>query len=67
MPKFNATVTFDVFCADCGTALLSEVRTEDQDANHPARVVVQPCKDCVAMYREESFNEGVLAGTESVP
>ena len=67
MPKLNATIILDVFCALCGAVLNSQVRTEDQDANHPGRVVVQPCADCLALYREESFNEGVLAGKESVP
>lgn len=60
MPAFE--VEFEVYCARCGAGLCNQTKTEDAShsysRHHPAKVTVEPCKNCLEEAEQEGYEKG---------
>ena len=52
MPEFETTVSFEVFCGDCGVGLCGQTSVRGMD------ITVNACSNCVEIAREEGRTEG---------
>jgi hypothetical protein len=64
MPEFTATISFSVYCTNCGAGLCNTV-TMGESLNGDPIVNIEPCAKCLKERYDEGYEDGETAEREN--